>query len=105
VLTDDAKGEHDEHITYNDTDVEQIKSIPEEAIHRNVDLTLLAADKEGESRRGSHSLTVSDLVLQATSGRTSFSLRRYTASQPDPSSLRSSRTRTRSRSRRSSRPA
>jgi hypothetical protein len=63
VLTDDAKGEHDEHITYDDTDVEQIKSIPDEAIHRNVDLTLLAADKEGESRPGSHSSTASDLVF------------------------------------------
>lgn len=35
---------------YDDTDVEQIKSIPESAIHRNVDLTLLAADTEGYVR-------------------------------------------------------
>jgi nucleoside-diphosphate-sugar epimerase len=50
VIADDAKGQHGDHIVYDDTDVEQIKSIPESAIHRNVDLTLLAADTESYVR-------------------------------------------------------
>jgi nucleoside-diphosphate-sugar epimerase len=47
---DDAKGMHGNHITYDDTDIAQLKSIPETAIHRNVDLAVLAADKEGYVR-------------------------------------------------------
>jgi nucleoside-diphosphate-sugar epimerase len=47
---DDAKGMHGGHIIYDDTDVAQLKSIPENAIHRNVDLEVLAADEEGYVR-------------------------------------------------------
>jgi nucleoside-diphosphate-sugar epimerase len=50
VLIDDAKGMHGDHIIYDDTDVAQLKSIPENAIHRNVDLAVLAADEEGYVR-------------------------------------------------------
>jgi hypothetical protein len=49
VLADDAKGMHNNHTTYNDTNVEQIKSIPKDALHRNVDLELMKADEEGTS--------------------------------------------------------
>jgi nucleoside-diphosphate-sugar epimerase len=50
VIADDAKGMHGDHIVYDDTDVEQLKSISDSAFHRNVDLTLLAADAEGYVR-------------------------------------------------------
>ena len=35
---------------YDDADVEQIKSIPDTAFHRNVDLLLVQADSEGYVR-------------------------------------------------------
>jgi nucleoside-diphosphate-sugar epimerase len=49
-LIDQAKGEHDNHTTYDDTNIEQLKSIPESAIHHVVDLAVLAADEEGYVR-------------------------------------------------------
>ncbi len=50
MLTDDAGGEYAGGVVYNDNDAEQIATIPEEAIHRNVDLAILAADAEGTFR-------------------------------------------------------
>lgn len=50
VLADDAKGLHGDHIIYDDTNVEQLKSIPSSAVHREVDLAVLAADEEGYAR-------------------------------------------------------
>jgi nucleoside-diphosphate-sugar epimerase len=50
VTFDDAKGMHSNHIIYDDTDIQQVKSIPENALHRNVDLEVLAADEEGYVR-------------------------------------------------------
>jgi hypothetical protein len=36
VLTDAPTGEYSSHVLYTDTDVDQIKSIPESAVHREV---------------------------------------------------------------------
>jgi hypothetical protein len=49
VIIDDSKGYYKERaILYDDTNVEQIKAIPNEAMHRQVDLQLVAADEAGE---------------------------------------------------------
>ncbi|CDO74489.1 hypothetical protein BN946_scf184979.g44 [Trametes cinnabarina] len=50
VLTDDAKGMHPTDTIYSDLNVEQIKSIPPTALHRNVDLTIMEADHQGYVR-------------------------------------------------------
>ncbi|KAF9531406.1 hypothetical protein CPB83DRAFT_917504 [Crepidotus variabilis] len=50
VLTDGAAGEHSGDVIYDDSNVNQIESIPDIAIHRNVDLLLVNADKEGYVR-------------------------------------------------------
>ena len=46
---DDAAGLRDSDVVYTDTNSEQIESIPENALHRPVDLTVAGADKEGLS--------------------------------------------------------
>ncbi|KAI9439803.1 hypothetical protein H4582DRAFT_1812928, partial [Lactarius indigo] len=48
VLGDNAAGLHDTDIIYDDTDPEQIESLPDTAFHRLVDLEVVAADKEGQ---------------------------------------------------------
>ncbi|KAI9439805.1 hypothetical protein H4582DRAFT_1549586 [Lactarius indigo] len=50
VLMDNAAGLRDTDIIYDDTDPEQIESLPDTAIHRLVDLEVVAADKEGYVR-------------------------------------------------------
>ncbi|KAI0635600.1 NAD-P-binding protein [Trametes polyzona] len=50
VLVDDARGEYATETIYSDTNVEQIKSIPPTAIHRNVDLLVVDADTQGYAR-------------------------------------------------------
>jgi hypothetical protein len=46
---DNAAGLHDTDIIFVDTIPEQFESIPETALHRPVDLEIVAADKEGQS--------------------------------------------------------
>jgi hypothetical protein len=46
---DNAAGLHGTDVIYVDTNSEQIESLPETAIHRLVDLEVVAADKEGQS--------------------------------------------------------
>ncbi|KAI0649448.1 NAD-P-binding protein [Trametes meyenii] len=50
VLTDDARGEYITDTIYSDTNIEQLKSISPTAVHRNVDLLVIAADTEGYAR-------------------------------------------------------
>ncbi|VDB99967.1 unnamed protein product [Peniophora sp. CBMAI 1063] len=50
VLADDAKGMHDDHITYDDSNVESIESLPPDAVHRKVDVEIVKADQEGYIR-------------------------------------------------------
>ena len=50
VLTDNARGEYASDVIYNDLNVEQIKSIPPTAHHRNVDLRVVDADEKGYAR-------------------------------------------------------
>ncbi|KAI0787443.1 NAD-P-binding protein [Fomes fomentarius] len=50
LLTDDARGEYSTDTIYDDCNVEQIKSIPETAEHRQVDLRIVDADQKGYIR-------------------------------------------------------
>ncbi|KAH9929453.1 uncharacterized protein B0H18DRAFT_1117483 [Fomitopsis serialis] len=43
-------GEYAAKTVYSDVDIEQIKSIPAAALHRNVDLVVIGADEEGYAR-------------------------------------------------------
>ncbi|KAK7044260.1 hypothetical protein VNI00_007982 [Paramarasmius palmivorus] len=47
VLSDDAAGMHITETIYNDADSGQIATLAPTQVHRNVDLEILAADKEG----------------------------------------------------------
>ena len=44
---DNAAGLHDTDVVYVDTDPEQIESLSATALHRPVDLEVVAADKQG----------------------------------------------------------
>lgn len=46
---DNAAGLRGTDVIYVDTNSEQIESLPETALHRLVDLEVVAADKEGQS--------------------------------------------------------
>ncbi|KAH9945010.1 NAD-P-binding protein [Epithele typhae] len=50
VIVDDARGAFASETIYNDNDVTQMKSIPDTAFHRNVDLLVFNADTEGYIR-------------------------------------------------------
>ncbi|EIW84048.1 NAD(P)-binding protein [Coniophora puteana RWD-64-598 SS2] len=50
LLVDKADGKFEGQTFYDDTDVEQMNSIPETQIHRNVDLLVVEADKQGYAR-------------------------------------------------------
>ncbi|KAH9856554.1 NAD-P-binding protein [Lenzites betulinus] len=50
VLSDDAAGMHSTDTIYDDTNLEQMDTIPPTQPHRNVDLTVADADKEGTAR-------------------------------------------------------
>ncbi|RPD82719.1 NAD-P-binding protein [Lentinus tigrinus ALCF2SS1-7] len=50
LLADDARGEYITDVIYDDLNVEQYKSIPDTAVHRNVDLLVINADIEGYAR-------------------------------------------------------
>jgi len=47
VLADNAAGEYSTQTIYNDADPDQIETLPDSQLHRNVDLELIAADKQG----------------------------------------------------------
>ena len=49
MLLDDAAGLHDTDVVYVDTNPEQFEALPSTALHRPVDLEVVAADKEGPS--------------------------------------------------------
>ena len=46
---DNAAGLQDSDVIYVDTNTEPIESLPATAIHRSVDLEIVAADKDGQS--------------------------------------------------------
>ncbi|KAI0746779.1 NAD-P-binding protein [Daedaleopsis nitida] len=50
IIVDDARGEYATDKVYSDLNLEQIKAIPETALHRNVDLLVFEADTEGYAR-------------------------------------------------------
>lgn len=47
VLTDNAAGEYTTDTIYDDLNPDQIETLPDTQLHRDVDLTLLRADEEG----------------------------------------------------------
>lgn len=46
---DNAAGLHDTDVVYVDTNPEQMEALSPTALHRPVDLEVIAADKEGQS--------------------------------------------------------
>ncbi|KAI0071514.1 NAD-P-binding protein [Panus rudis PR-1116 ss-1] len=50
LLNDDAKGLYTTEVIYDDSNADQMNSIPDNALHRNVDLAVVNADKEGYLR-------------------------------------------------------
>lgn len=48
MLTDNALGMHPNATVYSDMDADQLETLAPTQIHRNVDLMILAADKEGQ---------------------------------------------------------
>jgi len=49
LLADDAKGRVLTDIVYDDTNIQQMASIPPDAPHRALDLAIVDADEEGGS--------------------------------------------------------
>ena len=47
MLIDNATGDYATDTIYDDANPDQIESLPDTQIHRNVDLELIKADKEG----------------------------------------------------------
>ena len=47
MLVDNAAGNYATDTIYDDTNPDQIETLPDTQPHRNVDLVLLNADKEG----------------------------------------------------------
>ncbi|KAA1475298.1 NAD(P)-binding protein [Dentipellis sp. KUC8613] len=50
VLTDKARGDTTVDTIYYDSDADQIETLPDTQVHRNVDLAVVAADKAGYAR-------------------------------------------------------
>ncbi|KAF9220841.1 NAD(P)-binding protein [Gyrodon lividus] len=50
VLTDDAGGMYEYETIWDDMNPDQLETLPDAQLHRNVDLMVLAADKEGYAR-------------------------------------------------------
>lgn len=48
VLTDDAVGNYPGETIYDDMDLEQIEGLADTQLHRDVDLEIVKADKEGK---------------------------------------------------------
>jgi hypothetical protein len=44
---DDARGLHGDHKTYSDLESEALNALPVTALHRNVDIPIVEADKAG----------------------------------------------------------
>ncbi|KAF9483616.1 hypothetical protein BDN70DRAFT_891676 [Pholiota conissans] len=47
IITDDARGQHGNHTTYSDLNTEALNALPLAAMHRNVDIPIVEADKAG----------------------------------------------------------
>ena len=50
-LADDAKGNRLSEVIYDDTIASQIEALPATAVHRDVDLEIVAADSAGNEIR------------------------------------------------------
>ncbi len=69
VLADNAKGLYATDIIYDDTNADQIESLPDTQLHRDVDLAIVEADKQGETDIILSVKVFSLLQVQATSDR------------------------------------
>ena len=49
VLTDKAAGDYTTETIYDDSDPDQIETLADTQLHRNVDLEIVRADKEGNT--------------------------------------------------------
>ncbi|KAF8177021.1 hypothetical protein BJ912DRAFT_986289 [Pholiota molesta] len=47
IIMDDARGLHGDHKTYSDLESEALNALPVTALHRNVDIPIVEADKAG----------------------------------------------------------
>ncbi|KAJ2920430.1 hypothetical protein H1R20_g16664, partial [Candolleomyces eurysporus] len=47
IIMDNALGLHGDHTIYSDLQSDELQALPETALHRNVDIPLVNADKEG----------------------------------------------------------
>lgn len=47
IIIDDARGLHGDHREYSDLESEVLNAIPITALHRNVDIPIIEADKAG----------------------------------------------------------
>ncbi|EGN98925.1 hypothetical protein SERLA73DRAFT_160536 [Serpula lacrymans var. lacrymans S7.3] len=64
VLTDKAAGMYAYDTIYDDTDVEQLETLADTQLHRNVDLLIIEADKQGYAR--THIVLPSTIYARAT---------------------------------------
>jgi hypothetical protein len=69
IIVNDTKGNSSTETVWDDTDVAKLDTIADTQLHRNVDVLILAADKEGESRtdltlRPKHTSTPRHLYLR-----------------------------------------
>ena len=51
VLTDQAAGDYTTETIYDDSDPDQIETLADTQLHRDVDLELVRADKEGNNNK------------------------------------------------------
>jgi hypothetical protein len=71
---DDACGSYRCDVIFRDTNVAQVKAVPDEAIHRAVDLVVLDGDQEGRhASMHSHPRAVLIISAQVTCTHTSCS--------------------------------
>lgn len=61
MLVEPAEGEYATETVYSDVDVAQLKSIPDAALHKSIDVAIIAADQEGTALSVTYSYAMFDL--------------------------------------------
>ena len=72
---DDAAGNYTIDTIYDDANPDQIESIPDTQLHRNVDLELIKADKEGASQLFSVPIILAYIYQGMSRSTSSYPLR------------------------------
>ena len=65
IIIDDARGLHGDHRQYSDLETDVLNAIPITALHRNVDISIIEADKAGYVR--AYIITPGIIFLNITS--------------------------------------